>query len=78
MVKITFPDGSEKEFDKGITALEIAKGISEGLSRAVVAAKLDDELIDLTRPIEKDGKLCQVYNLLRVNHLRSAIIRYWF
>ncbi|MDP7140992.1 MAG: threonine--tRNA ligase [Candidatus Woesearchaeota archaeon] len=57
-IKITFPDGSKKEYDKGITALDIVKkDISEGLARKALAAKLDDELIDLTRPIEKSGKL---------------------
>jgi len=57
-IKLTFPDGSKKEYGKGITALEvIKKDIGEGLARVALAAKLDDELIDLTRPINKSGKL---------------------
>jgi threonyl-tRNA synthetase len=57
-MKITFPDGSSKDVEKGMTALEIVKQhVGEGLARAALAAKLDDELIDLTTPIEKGGKL---------------------
>ncbi len=57
MVKISFPDGSSKEYDRGVTPLDIAKSISEGLARAVIAAKLNDELVDLNRPIQKDAQL---------------------
>ncbi|MAG07987.1 threonine--tRNA ligase [Candidatus Woesearchaeota archaeon] len=57
-ISITFPDGAKKQHDKGSTALEIIKkDIGEGLARAALAAKLDDELIDLTTPINKSGKL---------------------
>jgi threonyl-tRNA synthetase len=57
-MKITFPDGSSKDLEKGVTALDICKKyIGEGLARAALAAKLDDELIDLKMPIEKPGKL---------------------
>ncbi|MBU0614947.1 MAG: threonine--tRNA ligase [Nanoarchaeota archaeon] len=58
MIKITFPDGTVKEHEKGATALEIIKqDIGEGLARAALAAKLDDELIDLNTPIGSSGKL---------------------
>lgn len=57
MITITFPDAKKAEFKKNITALEIAKSISEGLARTVIAAKLDDQLIDLATPIKKDAKL---------------------
>ena len=57
-IKITFPDGSKREYTKGATALEIIKkDIGEGLARIALAAKLDDESIDLTTPITKNGKL---------------------
>ncbi|RME78743.1 threonine--tRNA ligase [Candidatus Woesearchaeota archaeon] len=56
-MKITLPDGSVKEYKKGITPLEIAKDISEGLARSVVAAKFNDKLIDLTTPLNQDGAL---------------------
>ncbi|MFC1755025.1 threonine--tRNA ligase [Thermoproteota archaeon] len=54
-VKLKLPDGSEKKLKQGITALEIAKGIGEGLARASIAAKLNGNLIDLDRPITENG-----------------------
>jgi threonyl-tRNA synthetase len=60
-MKIEFPDGSKKEVDKGLTALEIIKKcIGEGLARAAIAAKFNDVLIDLSKKISKDGKLVVV------------------
>lgn len=56
-MKITFPDGSIKSFEKGITAADIAYGISPGLAKKAVAAALNDELIELNLPLEEDGKL---------------------
>src|SRR3989344_3256272 len=56
-MKITFPDGSVKEHKNGSTALDIAMTISEGLARASVVAKIDGELYDLNRQINKDCKL---------------------
>ena len=57
MITITFPDGNKKEFEKGITGEEIAQSISPGLRRQSLAIKLDDEFIDLRRPLENGGKL---------------------
>lgn len=57
MVRITFPDGAVKEFEKGITTEEIAKSISPGLRKKALAGKLNGELIDLKRPIETDGSI---------------------
>jgi len=54
-IKIKLPDGSIKEFEKGITPIEIAKKISERLTSAAVAAKVNGELVDLNTPIEKDS-----------------------
>ena len=54
---ITLPDGSKKEYHAGVTALEIAKGIGERLARDAVAAKVNDELVDLKKPIHKDAML---------------------
>ena len=56
-IKITFPDGNSKEFHKGATALEVAKSISRCLAEEAVIAKVNGELYDLTRPIEKDSTL---------------------
>jgi threonyl-tRNA synthetase len=54
-VKITLPDGSERYYPKGITALEIALSISEGLARNVIAAKVNSEIWDPTRQITEDS-----------------------
>lgn len=55
MIKMTFPDDSIKEFPKGTTGEEIAQSISPGLRRQALGIKLNNELYDLTRPIEVDG-----------------------
>ncbi|MEI6815461.1 MAG: threonine--tRNA ligase [Bacteroidota bacterium] len=57
MIKITFPDKQVREFVEGTTALEIAKSISEGLARNVLAAKVNGEVMDSTRPIMQDADL---------------------
>lgn len=56
-IKITLPDGSIREYAAGITALDVAKDISEGLARNVLAAKVDGEVWDATRPISSDSEL---------------------
>ena len=61
MIKITFPDNTVKEFEKGITALQIAQSISSGLAREVLAASVNGETWDLTRPINEDATV----NLLK-------------
>lgn len=53
-INVTFPDQSVRVFEKGVTGLEIAMSISEGLARNVLAAKVDGEVWDATRPINKD------------------------
>lgn len=62
-IKVTLPDGSFREVEKGTTSLDIAKSISEGLARNVLAAEVNGEIIDATRPIETDSTL----NLLTWN-----------
>ncbi|MCG8318842.1 MAG: threonine--tRNA ligase [Cytophagales bacterium] len=54
-VKITLPDGSVREYPKGITAMDIALGISEGLARNVLSAKINGEVWDLSREIPADA-----------------------
>lgn len=56
-IKITFPDGSVKEYDKGITTEEIAASISPGLRKNAYAGKLNEQFIDLRTPIEEDGAI---------------------
>jgi len=57
MINITFPDGSVREFPSGITGLEIAKSISEGLARNAVGVVVNNEYYELNRPIESDATL---------------------
>lgn len=57
MIQITLPDGSIRDYEKGITALDVAKSISEGLARKVLAAEINKEVWDATRPIEFDATL---------------------
>ena len=57
MINITFPDGAIRSYESGITSLEIAKSISEGLARNVLAVKINDEVRDLVRPVTQDGKI---------------------
>lgn len=56
-ITITLPDGSERSYQKGTTALDVAKSISEGLARNVLAAKVNGEVRDSFRPIEEDSTL---------------------
>jgi len=57
MIKIIFPDGQIKEYSKGITPMDIALSISEGLARNVLAAKLNDQVVDSSTPIVLDSNL---------------------
>jgi threonyl-tRNA synthetase len=57
MIKITFPDGAVREYESGVTALDIAKSISEGLARKVLAANVNGQVWDATRPISTDATL---------------------
>ncbi|MEP7257606.1 MAG: threonine--tRNA ligase [Flavitalea sp.] len=55
MIKITLPDGSIREYEKGVSSLEIAKSISEGLARKVLAASVNGQVWDASRPVENDA-----------------------
>jgi len=57
MIRITLPDGAVREYQKGTTALDIAKSISEGLARKVLAASVNGQVWDATRPINEDASL---------------------
>lgn len=56
-INVTFPDQSVRVFEKGVTGLDIAMSISEGLARNVLAAKVDGEVWDATRPITRDVRI---------------------
>ena len=57
MIKITLPDGAVREYASGTSAMDIAKSISEGLARKVLAAKVNGNVWDASRPITTDANL---------------------
>jgi len=57
MINITLPDNSVKQFEAGVTGIEIAKSISEGLARNVLSAKVNGVVWDATRPINTDAQV---------------------
>ena len=57
MINITLPDGSVRQYESGVTALDIAKSISEGLARNVLAANVNGEIWDATRSISSDASV---------------------
>ena len=61
MINITFPDGSVRQYESGVTALQIAESISPRLAADIIAAKVDDKVIEANRPITADAKI----NLLK-------------
>jgi threonyl-tRNA synthetase len=83
-IHIKLPDGSDKEFPKGTTALEVAKSISPRLAEAALAAKTNGDLTDLTKPLEKDTDLriltdkdpeaLQVYRHSSAHLLAAAVL----
>src|SRR5690606_26313404 len=56
-IKVTLPDGNVREYDKGTTALDVARSISEGLARNVLSSKVNGEVIEATRPLPGDCTL---------------------
>ena len=57
MINITLPDGSIKQMEKGCTAYDVAQAISEGLARNVLVAKVNDQMVELDKPINEDATL---------------------
>ena len=57
MINITLPDGSVRQYEAGVTSLDIAKSISEGLARKVLAAKVNGKVLELYRPINEDASV---------------------
>src|SRR5580765_1433195 len=83
-IHVTLPDGSVKDVPKGTTPLEIAKDISPRLADAALVAKTNGDLIDLTRPLDKDTELrllterdpeaLQVYRHSSAHLLAAAVL----
>ena len=57
MIKITLPDGSSREYEKGVKVIDVAKDISEGLARVVVGAVVNDKPRDLTYELQEDSEV---------------------
>jgi threonyl-tRNA synthetase len=57
MINITFPDGAVRQYEQGSSAMQIAKSISEGLARRILAAEINGEVWDLSRPINNDASI---------------------
>lgn len=57
MIKITLPDGSIKEVNKGTTPIDVAKSISEGFARNVISAKYNDKIVEISTSLKEDGSL---------------------
>ena len=57
MINITFPDGSVRSYEQGVTGLEIAESISPALARSVVSCGVNGETVELNRPINEDATI---------------------
>ena len=57
MIKVSLPDGSVKEFNKGATPMDVAKSISEGLARNVISASFNNTVVETKTPLEQDGSM---------------------
>ena len=57
MIKIKFPDGANKNYESGISVLEVAKSISEGLARNVLSAKFNDKIVETSTKLSNDGSI---------------------
>ena len=57
MINITLPDNSVKQYQAGVTPMDVARDISEGLARNVLAAKVNGEVRDALRPITEDTNI---------------------
>ena len=59
-IRLTLPDGSEKQVERGTTVLQVAEQIGKRLAQAAVAGKLDGKLVDLSTPIEQDAQFAVI------------------
>ena len=57
MINITFPDGSARSYEQGVTGLQIAESISPALARSVVSCGVNGETVELNRPIMEDATI---------------------
>ena len=57
MINITFPDGSVRSYEQGVTGLQIAESISPALARSVISCGVNGETVELNRPINEDATI---------------------
>ena len=57
MITITFPDGNQRSYESGTTAMDVAKSISHGLARNILSGSFDGQTIELNDPLTTDGTL---------------------
>ncbi len=57
MINITFPDGNVRQYESGVTSMDIAKSISEGLAKKILVAEVNGQVVDLTRPVTADSTI---------------------
>ena len=75
MAKLVFPDGNVREYDNK-TALEIAESISISLKKKVISAKLDEDYIELNKPITKDGNLLLLMMKTKIHYMYFATLQH--
>ena len=74
MINITLPDNSVKQYEAGVTPMEVARDISEGLARNVLAAKVNGEVKDATLPINEDVSLSCSHGMILMVKLPCGIL----
>jgi threonyl-tRNA synthetase len=57
MIKITFPDNSVREYENGVTPLQIAESISSRLAQDILCASINDQIVELNYPINADSSI---------------------
>jgi threonyl-tRNA synthetase len=57
MINITFPDGAVRQYEQGVSSLDVARSISEGFAKKIIAAEVNGEVRDLSRPIQEDASI---------------------
>jgi len=75
MIKITFPDGNQKEFESGISCLAVAQSISQGLAKNCIAAKVSGKMVDMSTVLDQDCSI-NFYTFDKENEQSLDVIRH--
>ena len=68
MITITFPDGNQRSYESGTTAMDVAKSISHGLARNILSGSFDGNTIELNDPLTTNGTAHQVFGQYTKHH----------